>query len=414
MFIMTITVEIEYVAKLLYNAYGIPVLLEDTMRGIVANYGFYTHKNPVYATEEAFITHVIHKDDALHRPLLKVTDFLEYFLLLHIGEEGLRTGTLIIGPTLATDVADEMISGLIQDHRVPSHLYEPMRAHYKKLVRVNLAEWHSIGQLAHFLLFRQMIDVITLAEYSNPSRNLENTVDEELLNRRLAEEFHMSHRNEQLIWQCIKEGDSDKLAELLSRINLDGAGLLSKKSQIRHIKNQAIVSISLSTRAAVEGGLYPEIAYTMSDTYIQDIEDEGDTHRIYSYLSKFLHDLTYRVHANKQNAQTKAISVCKNYIFNHIFEQISVHVLAQLVELHPVYLSQMFKKESGFPLGQYIQREKIREAQKLLVQSDLAISEISMLLQFNDQSYFTNVFKKFTGVTPNKYRKNPQDSLLLH
>lgn len=77
----------------------------------------------------------------------------------------------------------------------------------------------------------------------------------------------MDYRHEQLIWQCNKEGDNDKLTKLLSDFKFEGAGILSKKSQIRHIKNQAIVAVTLATRTAIEGGRYPEIAYTMSDIY---------------------------------------------------------------------------------------------------------------------------------------------------
>ncbi|WP_196427500.1 helix-turn-helix domain-containing protein [Paenibacillus macerans] len=352
---------------------------------------------------------MIGEEDALTQPLLKVTHFMEHYLLLHVGEQK-RTGTLIIGPTLATNISKEVISGILLDHQVPMDIHEKIQSYYGQLARISMDEWLHIGQLAVYLLFQERIDKLTLSE-PTLSMNLERTVEKDLQSRRLEAEFHMNHRLEQQIWHCVRDGDRDRLTELLNRIKPEGWGLLSKKSLIRNIKNQAIVSVALATRAAVEGGLYPEIAYTMSDAFIQKIEDTRETNRIYFLSNKYLYDLTDRVHANKQDAQTRAVAVCKNYIFNHIFERITVHTLAQLVRLHPVYLSHLFKKETGLPLNQYIQREKIREAQKMLVQSDLSVTEISGLLQFNDQSYFTSIFKKLTCVTPKQYRKNPQASL---
>ncbi|MNC54176.1 Arabinose operon regulatory protein [compost metagenome] len=162
----------------------------------------------------------------------------------------------------------------------------------------------------------------------------------------------------------------------------------------------------------MEGGLYPEIAYTMSDAFILQVEDTHEIHRIYSLMMQYLYAFTDRVHANKDKSQSRIIAVCNNYIFDHIFERISVHTLARLVQLHPVYLSQLYKKETGLALNQYIQHEKIREAQKMLIQSDISVTEISALLHFNDHSYFSSIFKKITGITPNQYRKNPQPSML--
>ncbi|MDQ0233070.1 YesN/AraC family two-component response regulator [Metabacillus malikii] len=70
----------------------------------------------------------------------------------------------------------------------------------------------------------------------------------------------------------------------------------------------------------------------------------------------------------------------------------------------------MFKKEVGISVTEYIQRTKIEEAKKLISFSDYSLSKIHTLLNFTDQSYFTKVFKKYTGYTPKQYRMQ-RDSL---
>jgi len=124
-------------------------------------------------------------------------------------------------------------------------------------------------------------------------------------------------------------------------------------------------------------------------------------------VNEYLFQLIDRINANKLSNQSKHVSVCKNYIFNHIFEKITIDELAELVHLNPTYLSQVFKKETGVSLGKYILNEKLNEAKRMLIQSDASIADISMLLQFSDQSYFTSAFKKYTGLTPRQYRNNP-------
>ena len=74
-----------------------------------------------------------------------------------------------------------------------------------------------------------------------------------------------------------------------------------------------------------------------------------------------------------------------------------------LINLSPQYISSLFKKEVGVSLSEYILKCKIDEAKYLLTHTNYSILEISTLLCFHDQSYFTKTFKRFTGITPKKY-----------
>ena len=78
--------------------------------------------------------------------------------------------------------------------------------------------------------------------------------------------------------------------------------------------------------------------------------------------------------------------------------------LAEHVGLNASYLSRLFKKETGISVSEYIQQLKIDTAQNMLLYSDFTPARISSVLAFPDQSYFTQVFKKYTGMTPMKFR----------
>lgn len=84
---------------------------------------------------------------------------------------------------------------------------------------------------------------------------------------------------------------------------------------------------------------------------------------------------------------------CKNYINKNIYQTISLKQLARFTGKNPMYLSTLFKKEVGVPFSVYIQQEKVEEAKKLLTLTNHSILEISTLLNFNSQSYFTSIFK---------------------
>ncbi|HEY8500277.1 MAG TPA: AraC family transcriptional regulator, partial [Clostridia bacterium] len=111
------------------------------------------------------------------------------------------------------------------------------------------------------------------------------------------------------------------------------------------------------------------------------------------------------VHRLKNLNYSKMIIKCRDYITNHIYENITLKQLSELLSVNGNYLSEKFKKEAGMTISEFIQKEKVEEAKKLLSSTNQSILDISVSLNFTDQSYFTKIFKKVTGFTPNQYRK---------
>ena len=92
------------------------------------------------------------------------------------------------------------------------------------------------------------------------------------------------------------------------------------------------------------------------------------------------------------------------YVQNHLSEQISVPQMAQAAGYHVSYFTQLFQKRMGISPGQFIQQKKAETAAQLLTSTDLPISEIAESLGFISPFYFSNFFKKRTGMTPSTYR----------
>ena len=78
---------------------------------------------------------------------------------------------------------------------------------------------------------------------------------------------------------------------------------------------------------------------------------------------------------------------------------------AELLYITPNHLNALCKDHLGIPAGELIRNRIILEAKRLLINQDLSISEISYVLNFNDNSYFTKFFKKQVGVTPEEFRR---------
>jgi len=85
--------------------------------------------------------------------------------------------------------------------------------------------------------------------------------------------------------------------------------------------------------------------------------------------------------------------------------ELSVKTVADQVYMHPVYLSKVFKAETGESLGDYIFRMRMERAAHLLRDTNKKIYEISSELGYQNPQHFSKMFRKHYGVTPNEFRE---------
>ena len=122
--------------------------------------------------------------------------------------------------------------------------------------------------------------------------------------------------------------------------------------------------------------------------------------------------------ATQQDAQRMADSSCSNsrligkvqaYISEHLEEGLSLEELAGTVHLHPVYLSKLYKQETGENLSGYIQAKRLEKASGLLLNSGLHVVDISRMVGYKKPQYFIKLFKTQYGITPYQYRRRQLD-----
>ncbi|MGO4370301.1 helix-turn-helix domain-containing protein, partial [Paenibacillus sp. MCAF20] len=216
--------------------------------------------------------------------------------------------------------------------------------------------------------------------------------------------LHTSPEVEQIMIQHIKNGDKSALQKMFVMSPVGEAGILSKRSHLRSRKNIAICGIAVAVRAGIQGGLLTELAYRLSDTYIQHIEDLKDVRSVETAMIDAFLDIADRVRENRKGTVSKPIAQCREYIYNHLYEAIPIPVLAERIGLNATYLSSLFKKETGLTISDFILQEKVEEAKKLLDFTTDSISTIATRLNYYDQTHFIKYFKKQVGVTPKQYR----------
>ena len=117
----------------------------------------------------------------------------------------------------------------------------------------------------------------------------------------------------------------------------------------------------------------------------------------------FLLDCTFEYEENVQKQYTLGEKI-NQYIKEHYKEDIGRNELAEEFHLAPEYLSKTYKKQMGVNLKDTIAECRIEEAKRLLERGE-RVSDVAEEVGFDNFTYFSTMFKKYTGITPNQYRK---------
>ena len=103
---------------------------------------------------------------------------------------------------------------------------------------------------------------------------------------------------------------------------------------------------------------------------------------------------------------TKECRFIEQYLDEHFKEDITLQTLSDLTYLNKYYLVHAFKNYKGVSPINYLIEKRISEAKHLLGTTNFPIAKIASVVGFSSQSYFSQVFRKETGLSPNKYRKS--------
>ncbi|MDO4337299.1 MAG: AraC family transcriptional regulator [Eubacteriales bacterium] len=339
-----------------------------------------------------------------------ITKEFQYFGLVQNSKTGSR---VLIGPVISNQPSSASIRNLMKEYAIPFEYKEQLTELYQ------FTPMFSFHQFCHFLallyqeLFGESIDIEAyLGLYSDDgSIPIASIHSANIYEAKEAERFHNTYHYEQMYLDYIRTGNTAGLKKFFSNAFSLQEGQVADNT-LRQAKNILVVSVTLATRCAIEGGLDIESAYQLSDVYIQEGEKLQSVDALNRLQYNMLLDFTNRVaQAQIPFDTTSDIYKCIQYIHHCTNQPLSVEDVANHVGKSRSYISRRFKKELGFSMNEFITRCKLEEAKSLLTYTDKSISEISSYLCFSSQAYFQNVFKKKYGITPNEYRKRPKTEI---
>lgn len=122
---------------------------------------------------------------------------------------------------------------------------------------------------------------------------------------------------------------------------------------------------------------------------------------IKGYMQELIQQLAKPV--NMDNAD-RFVLKAENYIISHLDQPLTVRQIAESIYISHTYLCFIYKKKTGKTLGRFITEAKMNQARALLENTDKKIGDISLMLGYSNQNYFSKVFINTYGVSPHAYR----------
>ncbi|WP_020618259.1 helix-turn-helix domain-containing protein [Paenibacillus daejeonensis] len=151
-------------------------------------------------------------------------------------------------------------------------------------------------------------------------------------------------------------------------------------------------------------------------TYIRDFKQVWmDKQPFYMIRARalfemILHRLLTNFYRQATSRTDPRIKRVVDYITDHYAEQIQLGEMAEMVQLHPVYLGKLFKHHTGSTYKEYINRIRINSAEMMLLAGDFTVTETAARCGFQDIYYFSNLFKQIKGYPPSMAKKVLEDT----
>lgn len=201
----------------------------------------------------------------------------------------------------------------------------------------------------------------------------------------------------------ISQGDKGNAQRVLNEIL--GHIFFATGRNINIIKARILELIVLLSRAALEGGADIEQIFGLNYKYINEINSFKDIDELSYWLSKIMIRFTDCVFNFSEVKHIDIIYKAIDYIRKNYMNKISLEDVAGHVYLSPSYFSKIFKDEMKSNFNTYLNKIRIENSKNLLMNDSINLVDISNMVGFEDQSYYSKVFKKMCGITPGKYRE---------
>ncbi len=315
-------------------------------------------------------------------------------------------GSVLVGPFLLDIPDSTLIADIAKSHPIEA---EDLLSLYDELGSIQViapSKATFISKLLYFLFSNLIADGKAQLKINQEKLHQQSKINESIqMYKTPGFEITSSYpyEKEKALVSKVKNGDLASAKGILN--DLLGYVFFSEGSSLEIVKTRSLELSSILSRATIEGGASTDVILKLNNQFLKDIQSVTDIDSLCYMLQEtveaFVESMFHYLPTQKNN---DTIKTAIQYISHNYASGLTLESVAEQVHLNPAYFSSIFKQSSGSSFKEYLNMVRIEESKRLLSNTDYPILDIAIAVGFEDQSYFSKVFKKYTGLSPRQFR----------
>lgn len=227
----------------------------------------------------------------------------------------------------------------------------------------------------------------------------------EQVNEESLKSLELRYEKENLFIKAVSQGNIKKCEEMLSASDFVFLNEKRVDDPIRNLKNYSIIFNTLLRKAVEYGKVHPYYIDKISSDFAKKIEKLSSIEEGKKLHYNMIHTYCRLVQMYSLKDHSPIIQKLTTRIDADLTADLSLQTQADELGVNSSYLSSLFKKEVKTTYTDYVNKKRIEYARHLLITTNYQIQHIAQQCGILDLNYFSKVFKKYSGITPIKYRE---------
>lgn len=214
---------------------------------------------------------------------------------------------------------------------------------------------------------------------------------------------------ERILLSLIAQGDYANANQILNE--LLGFVLFASGRDMSLTKARILELVVLMSRAALEGGASVDAILKLNNTFLSQVQKTASIEDLSVSLSAMLKRFADCVFTGTSTRHADLIQRAIQFLNTRYASHVDLRTVSGHLHMSAAHFSKVFKEETGQGFVHFLNQLRVERSKELLRDHSIRLAGISEMVGFDDQSYFTKVFRKHTGMSPGQYRKNRGQAL---
>jgi two-component system response regulator YesN len=326
---------------------------------------------------------------------------------------GQVVGALIAGSVLMNEPDDYLNdSADVLSTLAPEEL-DHLKQHFKTLPYVPPARVSSLAKVLSDMAFSLSQKFANNALWETHVEGQQARISEYIHQLKIDSETVKSPdyplAKERALLSLIAQGDYANANQLLNE--LLGFVLFASGRDMGLTKARILELVVLMSRAALEGGAPVEAILKLNNSFLAQVQKTASIEDLSVSLAAMLRRFADCVSTRTPTRHADLVQKAVQYLNAHYAQRIDLHTVSEHLHLSAAHFSKVFKEETGQGFVHSLNQIRVERSKDLLRDHSISLAAITEMVGFEDQSYFTKVFRRHTGMSPGQFRKNRGQSL---